>query len=279
MRHLRTRASHTLLLSSSPQLFCAAFRAYLDAQPIPCHSWNPACSDTINSVAYYINLLQGSMGTEIQRRNRFNPDAYSTCNGGCRDPEKPICRASGQCDAPNCNDVEPYCQEGSIVGLRARQICPVTCGCDQPQSTLALFLPESGCPDRCKESTNFRTALATIPCEDVAIDDPGFVGFLQHWHDVADNWPKDWKASGQVFIDLFQRFGCAYLNMNGIPENYTMPASQPLFWPANFGVGVNPCVTNGYYYPVQANLLFLPRVLRLSRRRRRLPGHLSGALR
>ena len=61
-----------------------------------------------------------------------------------------------------------------------------------------------------------------------------------------------------MFIDLFRRFGCNYLNMNGLPENYTMPPEQPLFWPANFGVGVNPCVANGYYYPVKPMSYFCP---------------------
>ena len=46
--------------------------------------------------------------------------------------------------------------------------------------------------------------------------------------------------------------------MNGLPENYTMPPEQPLFWPANFGVGVNPCVENGYYYPVKPMSYFCP---------------------
>ena len=61
-----------------------------------------------------------------------------------------------------------------------------------------------------------------------------------------------------MFIDLFRRFGCNYLNMNGLPENYTMPPEQPLFWPANFGVGVNPCIINGYYYPVKPMSYFCP---------------------
>ena len=61
-----------------------------------------------------------------------------------------------------------------------------------------------------------------------------------------------------MFIDLFRRFGCNYLNLNGLPENYSLPPEQPLFWPANFGVGVNPCVENGFYYPVKPISYFCP---------------------
>ena len=64
--------------------------------------------------------------------------------------------------------------------------------------------------------------------------------------------------SGLVYIDLFRRFGCKYLNLNGLPENYTMPPEQPTFWVANFGVGVNPCTENGYYYPVKPMSYFCP---------------------
>ena len=85
------------------------------------------------------------------------------------------------CSQPNCNDARPYCSESSAAGVRARQICPVTCGCDQPRSSLALFLPESGCPRVCRKSTNYRTALATIPCTDVAVNDSRYVAFLDEW--------------------------------------------------------------------------------------------------
>ena len=136
------------------------------------------------------------------------------------------------------------------------------CGCDQPRSSLALSLPESGCPARCPQSTAWRIALgasggssnphapapplrsratnvrsdvverhisvpASLPCVDSAIDDPVFNSFLQNWWDVADTWPVDWKSTSHIMIDLFQRFGCNYLNMNSPADaNYTMPQEQ-----------------------------------------------------
>ena len=64
--------------------------------------------------------------------------------------------------------------------------------------------------------------------------------------------------SGYVYIDLLRRFGCEYLSLDALPLGYTLPPEQPLFWPANFGVGVNPCVENGYYYPVKPMSYFCP---------------------
>ena len=271
-------------------------------------SWNPGCSDTLNSVAYYINLLQGSMGSELTKLIDNTP-----CGGSC-EPEAAVCKQqrspnpaaphpdcgdwlwrgkphphgdsswgwsgtlvvhdvtvggvnvtatcpvdSGySCTQPVCIDAAPYCHLSSPAGVRARQICPRTCGCHLPRSTLALLLPESGCPFRCRKITVYRDALAAMPCEDAALNDTAYNGFLDNWQLNANTWPKDWRESSSVFIDLFRRFGCDYLNMNALPDGYVMPASQPLFWPANFGVGVSPCVENGYYYPVKPMSYFCP---------------------
>ena len=106
------------------------------------HSWNPACGDTINSVAYYINLLQSSIGEELRRRT--SPTTGRTfCRRRCT-AERPVCKVVNAtanardpiegwgCAQPDCTDAAPYCSESSLTGVRARQICPVTCGCDQP---------------------------------------------------------------------------------------------------------------------------------------------------
>ena len=269
----RRSSFHRLPHPSSRSHACHSLNAYFTA--CFCRSWNPACGDTINSVAYYINLLQGSMSTAINRGDDRVNVSHSTCGGRCDGALGEICRINGQCAFPDCQDVEHLCHRSSIEGVRARQICPHTCGCDQPQSPLALFLPESGCPDRCHRSTTYRDALAATPCEDVPLNHSGFTGFLEQWYQAAQTWPKDWLESGIGFIDMFQLFGCEYLNMTAatdLPENFTSTQyvlDRPLrnfsgwpgpnlFWPANFGVGVNPCVTNGYYYPVKPLSFFCP---------------------
>ena len=97
-----------------------------------------------------------------------------------------------------------------------------------------------------------------MPCEDVANNDSTWHTFLDQWQAEAEIWPFDWKQSTTVYIDLFRRFGCEYLDLNGLPHNYSMPASQPLFWPANSNAGVNPCSERGTYYPVKPIAYFCP---------------------
>ena len=174
------------------------------------------------------------------------------------------------CAAPTCADAQPFCHLTGPVGVRARQICSQTCGCDEPQSQLALSLPNNGCPERCTRTTAYREAMASLPCVDVPRDDENLQGYLNNWHNVAQEWPKDWKESSIIWVDLFRRFGCAYLTMDSPADlNYTMTANADnptaLFWPPNFAGppptarwGVNPCVANGNFYPIKPMSYFCP---------------------
>ena len=83
----------------------------------------------------------------------------------------------------------------------------------------------------------------------MAVNDSRYVAFLDEWTLDAGTWPKDWKESGLVFVDLFRRFGCQYLSMSSASEAHdwrasglvnnsgaiTMPPEQPLFWPVRHG--------------------------------------------
>ena len=79
---------------------------------------------------------------------------------------------SGTCVAPTCAHAAPYCHNASIAGVRARQVCPVTCGCDAPRSALALSKPSSGCGEQCARSGRYLAARKQLPCSDVSAMDP-----------------------------------------------------------------------------------------------------------
>ena len=289
--------------------------------------WNPACSDTLNFVAYYINLLQSSIGHEMRLRLSVADTSDKGRSGALRLPreataercgsictaEKPVCRKVREenrsapypqdsllfcrntnggddskcptydtgydCEQPGCQDVVEFCGSSLPVGVRSRQICPITCGCDSPRSPLALYLPTAGCPPSCWGTTRYRAELTTTPCLDITnatyITHPTWVQFLDNWATAADVWPKDWKESGLIYVDMFRRFGCHYLWMNSPADaldyetsglvvinasagEVRMPADQPLFWPAHFGAGVSPCMEAGFYYPVKPISYFCP---------------------
>ena len=75
--------------------------------------------------------------------------------------------AAGVCMLPQvCQDVSIYCHKNSAAGVRARQLCPLTCGCHDPLAPLALSLPGSGCGDQCMRTGAYLDALASMPCRD-----------------------------------------------------------------------------------------------------------------
>eukprot|EP00966_Prymnesium_polylepis_P316996 7324402-Prymnesium_polylepis.1 len=64
---------------------------------------------------------------------------------------KPMCQA-GVCVEPTCANDHRFCNDDSVAGVRARQLCPMQCGCADPQAPLALALQSSGCGDQCARS-------------------------------------------------------------------------------------------------------------------------------
>ena len=220
--------------------------------------WNPSCGNLLDLVAYATNVLKGEIGTTLQRSD-YAPDT-SAC-GYCY-PEFPFCEEGTyhgayfnksvkgvyNCRDVRCQDVLPYCNlAGTAVGIRARMMCPLNCGCDQPRSELALSVPSSGCPTRCHETATYEVQMAQLPCEDVPQNDTAFNRFLDNFELAAHSWPKDWLETANVTVRLLRTFGCSYLGMTsqdlvGVPS----PA-----WPPDFGTGVNICVQGGSLHPVK----------------------------
>ena len=198
--------------------------------------WNPSCTDTISFAGGYTNLLRAGLSDTVNSE-LWTLNA-SLCGGTCPD-EKPMCaegvaalaaqadasRAAGDrgCIEPYCVDVRPFCNLNSASGVRARQLCPSTCGCDDPLAPLALSLPSSGCGDRCARSGVYLERREQLPCTDIAVDDPRWRALMADFENVSQTWPNDWAvSSGILFADL-RRHGCAALrNTTDPPTAYAM---------------------------------------------------------
>ena len=208
--------------------------------------WNPACTDALDLFGLYLYLLQGMFS------DAANPPAREGCGGhhACH-PSRPFC-LDGVCVVPNCGHAAQYCGNSSLVGLRARQFCPITCGCTNPRSGLALSLPESGCGDQCLRGERYERALAQMPCEDVPRDDPDFLEYLDQYEQVLRTWPQDWSASAISVVGYYRLWGCNYLTFD-----FSTAISLGAF-PHNWG-GVEPCAEHGTFWPVKSMSFFCPR--------------------
>ena len=239
---------------------------------------NPSCANTLDFGLYsYAALSKAQFGQSIagsaeaeDTEGQNVVDDLSRCGGFCP-AELPLCR-EGQWEGPffndsirgtfscrdaRCADVQPYCHQSIEAGLRARALCPQTCGCDQPRSALALSLPRNGCPERCKSTAAYKAAIAGLPCEDLPTSDPSFSAFLDNWEVAATSWPKDWRATGTNYARILRKVGCAYFRMTSPPgASYNI---TDLSWsPDMFGLDVNPCVEGNFYYPIKPLSIFCP---------------------
>ena len=161
---------------------------------------------------------------------------------------KPMCQA-GVCVQPTCANVHRFCNDDSVAGVRARQLCPVYCGCADPLAPLALALPSSGCGDQCARSGVYLAARKRLPCEDMAVDDPVFIAFLDDWDRVRHGWPSDWNFGSNAYIEGLRRFGCRLLGSTATQEHVFNSNPSTVYPP--FLSGTNVCVEGGFPYPVK----------------------------
>merc|ERR1712183_1058817 len=83
----------------------------------------------------------------------------------------------------SCADVASYCNKLSYgVG---RLWCPVTCGCHQYSSSLALPFPSDGCPEICTSTTSvWDEERANTLC----VENSSALVSSSLWQQFVDNW-------------------------------------------------------------------------------------------
>jgi hypothetical protein len=213
--------------------------------------WNPTCIDLLiepalrstdveavqvddNNSPDYVNLLRGAFGDTISKE---------PCGGFCP-ASHPLC-SSGTCVVPTCAAIGPeHCQLSTPAGVRARQLCPVTCGCDDPTSPLVLSLPTSGCSEHCTRVAKYSEALAKQPCQDLVPRKEGaFKDFLDTIGTVAPSWPSSWSDSMmKSFVPMLRSYGCSL-----VAYMREVDAS-----------GIDFCTAGRTYYPIKAFSYFCP---------------------
>ena len=157
---------------------------------------------------------------------------------------------------PTCEDVRQFCNEDTVTGLRARQICPKTCGCEDPRGSLALWGPSQGCPKNCQKSGPFRAALDDLSCKDVHSHDTQFVKYLDNWVNFTKSMPGLARKAARSWIAALRTLGCDFLN----PALWTEEQAEQLkdSW-SPYMNGFNLCTTKGTSYPVKPLSYFCPK--------------------
>ena len=191
--------------------------------------YNPGCEDALEVPVMYQNLLQGSASDAV---------GFDECPDGC--PEsRPLC-IEGTCMAANCSTMHRFCHNASNAGVRARQMCPITCGCTNPSGSLILKTPADGCPSKCIDTLDYQTQLNALTCDDRPRGDPDLQAWVSEFIRLSDSFPYTWaEGARDVFGPLFREYGCYIL---------------PLFWPQKLDF----CDTDGTFYPINGLKTFCP---------------------
>ena len=193
------------------------------------YDWNAMCLDLLDWPTSHLNRIRGTVGDAVDWRECDSAGckfccylSFSKCSILSNPKslfllgpfDKPFC-FNGECVQPTCAEhARFHCQNESIAGLRFRQLCPVSCGCDSPQSSLVLSLPAGGCGQCASVSQNYTDKMATLPCEDVSVNSSLWVDFLDHFELVSKFWPDAESSFAMVFIASLRTDGCETLSLS-----------------------------------------------------------------
>jgi len=120
--------------------------------------FNPVCYDYDYPGSTFWPTLKDILASEESKSLQYN-SAFET-------PRTSVGPFS------SCADVVPMCGEESTFGVRARQYCPVACGCHDPSAPLALSDTAQGCPQSCTQTEWHVSLMGTLSCEDWTAESP-----------------------------------------------------------------------------------------------------------
>lgn len=90
-----------------------------------------------------------------------------------------------------CIQVREWCNSDGEKGLRTRQVCPATCGCNDPGPRLIL-VGDKGCSPTCYSLPEYTGSLWNRTCTDLELDSPywsqyarSLLGYLMHYESAV----------------------------------------------------------------------------------------------
>ena len=218
------------------------------------------CQDSVDWPFNYRIMLQEAIADAVDAPFRNLPlhpcaaDPYfvpgSSGSMGTCGRTRPLCKVAtpqatkGVCAMPlECKELKPYCGQNSVAGVRARQLCPMTCGCDDPLAPLALSLPFSGCGSQCFKTGSYLDRLEQMSCED---NNTALQLLLDNMEEVLQEFPRDWRLGVGYVSSVMRTHGCDYLAWG----SSRLPTNNSVTFPPYVG-GMNLCTSGGTWFPIK----------------------------
>jgi hypothetical protein len=198
--------------------------------------WNPSCTDQLGPQTPYAPDQDDLLFPFLNLIGQAFSDVFGGTCGICP-AHIPFCDpVLNECRNVTCADAEGYCLEDSTAGVRARQFCPATCGCDNPKNTLVLSSPDFGCPQNCADYAAYDNNVGTDSCEDKPVGSSELVEFVDEVTRISSEWPGFWRDQWATAIAPYVLYyGC-----------YTVPLFK-----SNPTIPMDLCVDGGFMWPIK----------------------------
>lgn len=135
-----------------------------------------------------------------------------------------------------CSEVLKYCSWDTTRGVRVRQFCPATCGCDNPLPLVATGGKDNGCPSSCLTSRRFKAAIDSATCADQPYGGPFWTNYVSSLQGFQASYPAAWQLKVDIIIADVIAYGCQFANKsvsmktNLAPVYWSDPCFDENFW-------------------------------------------------
>ena len=168
---------------------------------------NPACIDVLDKPGRLAYLFWDLYADAVNAGGSTFGSQQDGCSQACS-RYRPVCE-NGTCVTPTCAHALKYCHDATFKGLRARQACPVTCGCRDFSSRLLLTGPGLGCGPVCVQTNEYKHVLAEASCNDA--NQTKLDMYTTDFRTAVGTagWPNAINTRAMLAIEEIERYGCA----------------------------------------------------------------------
>lgn len=185
--------------------------------------WNAGCVDQLGPQEPFASDQDNLIFPFYNLAGQSFSDVFDNTCGICP-AHIPFCDPiMNECKNITCNDIETYCLEDSTAGVRARQFCPITCGCNNPSNILVLMSSDFGCPQNCANYHTYDDSVSMDECFDKEATSNETINYVNEVIRVSSVWPGFWRD--QWFTALapyLLSYGCNAVTLFKTSQSVTM---------------------------------------------------------
>mmetsp|Transcript_43967 Transcript_43967/g.104054 ORF Transcript_43967/g.104054 Transcript_43967/m.104054 type:complete len:748 (+) Transcript_43967:47-2290(+) len=109
-----------------------------------------------------------------------------------------------------CADMQPFCNDDTVLGAKSRYFCAATCKCDNPLERVGSLTDISGCPASCGEQRQYKAMLQNASCEDT---DQNWTQIAAKMRYIASSWTAFVRSRVGNVSNAVEQLGCGAVSV------------------------------------------------------------------